>query len=108
MDHVEITAQRFHICDLNSDEFALAELVGDGDLGKEAKAQFAFDHSFRGFDGFDFHHDVGEEARAAEQALREGPIARAAIEENQGPGFEFFHADFALAGHLMAGMSDED
>lgn len=108
MDYVEIAAQGFGVDDFDGGEFAFVEFVGDGDLREEAEAELAFDHALGGFDGFHFEDDVGEEAGAAEEALAKCPIARAAIEEDERPGFDFFEAGLRFGGVGVAGMADED
>lgn len=107
VDDVEIAAERLGVDDLDGDELAFGELVCDGDPRKEAEAELAFHHALGGFDGFDFEDDIREKAGAAEKALTERPIARAAIVKNQRPFLHFFEAGLAFAGSFVRRVADE-
>ena len=107
MDDVEIAAQRFGVDDFDGREFAFSEFVGDGDLRKKAEAKFALDHALGGLDGFHFKDNVGKKAGTAEEALTEGPIAGAAIVEDERPGLDLLEAGAWVRDVGVFGMAYE-
>ncbi len=107
MDYIEVSPQRFRVDDFDGDKFAASQFGGDRNLRKEAEAEFAFHHFFSGFDCFHFQDDVWQQTGAAEKALTESPIAGAAIEKYERPGFGLFQTNLPLLGRRVRGMAYE-
>ena len=108
VDHIEVSSQHFRIGNFDRRKFSRSQFIDDCNLGKKTQAELALHHAFGGFDGFDFEDSVRQLADAAKQALGEGPVARSAIEEDQGHAFDVFEPDVAALRGGMFGMPHED
>jgi hypothetical protein len=86
VDDVEAPAQRLGVTDLDGEEPAAANLLHDGELGQEGQPDASLDHPLGRLDRLDFQHHVRDEPGPPEEPVGERPVARAAVEEDQGLG----------------------
>src|SRR5579862_2666164 len=108
MNHVQISPQWLRIYDFDGDKSAPTQFGGDGNLRKKAEAQFAFHHFFCGFDCFYLQDNIRQQTGTAEKALTESPVAGAAVEKYEGPGFGVFQTDLLLLRGGMRRMAYQD
>src|SRR6266851_2319178 len=82
-NQVQTPVQRLRIGDLHGPKFPAPQLADYGQLRQKCQAQSAQDHPFAGFDAFHFQNYIWQQACPAKQSVRQRPVARSAVVENQ-------------------------
>lgn len=86
VDHVQAAGQGLGVGEGQPDQPAPADVAGHRQVGQEGQAHAAFHHPLGRLDRLHLHDHVGHQPGPAEQALAEGPVAGAPVEEDQRPG----------------------